>query len=912
MIKSHTKLLFMAKPIPNYPVVKGCNNDQYCVLETSKRGNLTCTIGKIRPLVQLEWGIFDTNSANQISLLPREQVIRTNGETFDISVSTLYEIHTNLLNRLTLECRVVGSNLEVFHLSTKFDLLFSNDAIYSSSTEKYTSGTAETSEGPKSMWWIIIIVLTAVFVATLIYSVWRLQQKKRRDKKRTKGSLTGNPPEEETLPMVVEGARERNELRPVNVPNPTGGTLSLAGGPTVYSTSQDGFESPSVSIDSHQHNQERMQEFVTYLKKKYEDFYRSVQPIPYVRDKMYSVDEVFVEGGIQVLRHKDKFTGNEDWENLTSHEDIFQSLGDEPSMHILEGEPGYGKSMLALLIASAWCSSKRSFSKINVLIVLRLRQLEGFTSIYRAIKMFLLPKDADFSEEEIEGILKRSESGMIILDGLDEYPDKDMEAPSDFLDIVKGDMLQKYEVLLTTRTNCLPKKYPRRTKREKLTGFDKCARRCYLLKAVVNNDNDRANEIEDKLRGNPVLRDICQVPLCFVLFAHTIYENNELATCDSVTKFFHYVISCFHSHMKNKMEDDNVKKLELFENEHRELDEAAFDSLTKNQGQNVWDREELLQYVSTAFYEQYVSIGILLEEEVLQIKTNPGVSASDHIKYKTSVSFYHKLFCEWYASHYLVKYVEEHEQENLNKVFKIIDPFNLQYVYRFACGLSSHAARHIIKYLEANDETKYFAMLCTLEDIKSFDAIKQRTLQMCNKVEVTESQSRLLRRSVIQLLEIVSSHKIMVKILSIRNCFRYFNEEENRVILQPDFSLSVLTSLKELHLSERGREMTIHETEDILKYISLCEALDNLRLYHCLMPRLGTTIPCLSVLQSREVKVVWYPTTSVYRLNITTGTWGFKESVPLTNNEYNKLIREFRLTYQETAWQKARVNSETN
>ncbi|KAJ8049869.1 NLR family CARD domain-containing protein 4 [Holothuria leucospilota] len=646
---------------PTHIVVEGCPVQQYCVLNVEPEGTLTCSLNGIRPHVELDLEDVSGSSSTFLTFFNKHLTVKSNGDTFDVSLTLQYRFSGGSGSRVTVECKVTKTDIEQFYLSTKFDLLF------------------------------------------LFYF---------------------------------------------------------------------------VKIE---------QVFVRELKEKYRDLYDGVQPIPYIRDRLYCVDSVFVEGGIEYMATREKVGGQAIWRNLETYINILSDEQVKSTRRILEGEPGYGKSTLLLQLAYDWCNKIPSshLEKTDVLILLRLRQLRGVISVYKAIKQFLLPKDSTLTESDIEDILRKSSSIVILLDGYDEYPDQDTN--SDVINIIKRNMFQQVDVIVTTRSAYLPKEYPALTKRLRLTGFDDKARDQYIRKAVVADDTNAEQKINDRLKENPVLKDLCQVPLLFVMFAHMSHENDSFQTFTSVTKFFRYMISCFHSHMKNKMKDENVEKYDLFETDHSKLDQLAFDALNSATPQIVWTKDDMCRMLGNDFYEQYVRIGILREEEVLDITNNTEIG-----RYKTEVQFYHKLFCEWYAAHYLSEYAAreevtfnpwaksaqtEHSVYGIDPLvdcnyetgkgnetddyFKYLDPFDLQYVYRFACGINSKAAEKIIEYLKSRKDALRFAALCSLERSGKVEDVLHNVQDLCSTtVYIRNDDTFLLQRSNIQLLEIAETNKV--------------------------------------------------------------------------------------------------------------------------------------------------------
>lgn len=95
--------------------------------------------------------------------------------------------------------------------------------------------------------------------------------------------------------------------------------------------------------------------FLQELRRKYENFYDAVQPIPYIRDRLFCVNRVFVEGGIEYLIVNSNTGREQSWCKLGSYRDIFNNLGVKSDRRIVEGEPGFGKSTLTLQLVYDWC-----------------------------------------------------------------------------------------------------------------------------------------------------------------------------------------------------------------------------------------------------------------------------------------------------------------------------------------------------------------------------------------------------------------------------------------------------------------------------------------------------------------------------------------------------------------------------
>ncbi|PIK38097.1 hypothetical protein BSL78_25062 [Apostichopus japonicus] len=139
--------------------------------------------------------------------------------------------------------------------------------------------------------------------------------------------------------------------------------------------------------------------FVRYLKTFYHQLYSKVNPIPYIREKVFRVNDIFVEGGIEM--HGRHNTGSErllegnrmEALKLKSYRDVFNDDIISSRRILLEGDPGYGKTTFTLQAAYDWCNASDSspLKDVAIFILLPLRLLDRILSICLAIKLMLMP-----------------------------------------------------------------------------------------------------------------------------------------------------------------------------------------------------------------------------------------------------------------------------------------------------------------------------------------------------------------------------------------------------------------------------------------------------------------------------------------------------------------------------------------
>ena len=197
-----------------------------------------------------------------------------------------------------------------------------------------------------------------------------------------------------------------------------------------------------------------------------------------------------------------------------------------------------------------------------------------------------------------------------------------------------------------------------------------------------------------------------------------------------------------------------------YEFEYAELSRVSFEGLSKRKQQLSWDTRKLRKRLGHGFYDYYAAVGILVEEELPDL-TNEQFTDKDVLT-NIEVRFFHKLFCEYYASVRLVELVAASETvAELEDILEKLDPFDFEYLYRFSCGIDSAAANKIIQYLNGREGSDKFAILCILEQTGKVDNIKEIVCKLCaHIVYLRNSDSKLLQRSTIQLLEIASKFDV--------------------------------------------------------------------------------------------------------------------------------------------------------
>lgn len=834
-----------------YPIVKGCQYQQDCVLEVTNEGTLTCTINRVRPSVSLSWNMVHENDAALISFRDTKLSYTDHGDTYDVKLSSFYVVEADSPQQFTIECKVPE-----FEISQKVHLHFKKglEEENGSSTSPLESPFKDTS----------LVIISSIGMFALLACIfcgvyWHRTCRRRQTASKVDLSETSD---DEEMKSMLYTEIETTHIRDVD------------------DTRTEMQEETNLIQGG------KRKQFTAEIKAIYSENYNSVQPIPYKKD-MFCVDQVFVDGGIEFLDS----TG--EWQPLDSYRDVFNNPSLKSKRRFIEGDPAYGKSILALQLAYDWCNPSKAscLNSVEIFILLRLRQFKGVKSIYEAITRFLLPRDSQLDENDVKDVLLKSKSVVIVLDGYDEYPDGNSDTDSDIAKIILRQMFQDFEMILTTRSSHLPLKYSHVTKRIRLTGFNKKARRSYIERVISKQKTKEINEIEKYLKENPILSNICQTPLFCALFVHVAHDTSDISSINTVTTVFNYATRCFHSHMKNKMTEENVPMTHA--TDRTKFYKVAFKSLTRETSKLNWTKKELCNEIGNDLYSEYVKIGILVEEEVVPSFDGPETFISDYNQPSVEVTFYHKLFCEWYAAHHVT---ENCNPASLNDLLVQLDPFDVQYVFRFSCGLNAYCANQIVSYLKQIEGGSKFAILCFLEIPDTKEDMKETIRALCHGgLVIAGSDSLLLQQSTLQLLEIAPKIKARIGFVGLYGSFNSVDMSRNVIILESNLEISNELPIEDLTISFTNKIPTDEDWTNIIIFCSKCPQLKELWLLDCVPPyiiKLGPS--ALSFRLSKlKVNVKWRTEakSDMYVLDLDKGQWKVEgEPEFLEIKQFNKLI----------------------
>ena len=386
-----------------------------------------------------------------------------------------------------------------------------------------------------------------------------------------------------------------------------------------------------------------------------------------VPDKSKDVVSPEYEGNAEVLREHDEVNVFEIFKTLEKGEDV---------MTLVEGSPGIGKTTFCLKLAYDWAHGKIpaecSFPKFEFVLLLKCRDIDG--NIMDTIREQLLPRD--INKETVEKLLHfmedihNQEKILIILDGLDELPEKSQHHVDELL---HRRILPFCYVLATSRQERgidVRKRFVFDIHLE-IKGFTEGDAFEYIRKHFANigrGHSPKGERLITEIKDNEFLHALRSNPLNLLLLC-VIYEDYEGKLPSSRSRLYQVIVLCLlrrycaKHNLQAPEGDDDLER--YFEKDILALGELAWMCLLSDR--HGFREKELAELERR--YKGLVSrhIGLLYKEESLKRLT------PQHEYY-----FLHKTFQEYLAA----AYVAHKLRRNQLNLFECLSFDDLVHKYR--------------------------------------------------------------------------------------------------------------------------------------------------------------------------------------------------------------------------------------
>ncbi|XP_068751375.1 uncharacterized protein [Montipora capricornis] len=391
---------------------------------------------------------------------------------------------------------------------------------------------------------------------------------------------------------------------------------------------------------------------------------------------------------------------------------IFSCEGDV-SMALAEGSPGIGKTTLCLKLAYDWAneSMPSTFPKFKLVLLLKCRDLDG--DIMEAISEQLLPDDIAVKTKE--GLLNfitdlvNQKRILIILDGLDELPEKSQHHVSKLL---KRSILPFCYVLTTTRQE-------KGIEARKQFAFDICVQIEgfteedsfeYIRKHFKNIDPSKGERLIEETKENTFLHALQKNPLNLLLLC-VVYEDHEGKLPSSRTNLYQIIVRCLlrryceKNSVKACEEDSDLEK--QFEANILVLGELAWECLLNDR--HSFREDELTKFERSDDKLVVRYLGLVFKEESLK-----------RLKPNHEYFFLHKSFQEYMAAFYIAHKL----RRNQFKVFKRLSFHQLvikfPQVFLFVCGILLEDASTLFTQIGEELKSYWDWLQCNLEETRFF------------------------------------------------------------------------------------------------------------------------------------------------------------------------------------------------
>ena len=378
-------------------------------------------------------------------------------------------------------------------------------------------------------------------------------------------------------------------------------------------------------------------------------------------------------------------------------------------MVLVEGSPGIGKTTFCLKIANDWVRNaipkKYDFPVFKLMLLLKCRDMDG--DVMQAIDDQLLPEDIpEKKKKELLDYIwdeKKQEKILIILDGLDELPQK----AEQFVDkLLRRKVLPHCSVLATSRQE---KGIEIRQGHAfdillQINGFTIEDASEYIRKhfrTVGQVDLLKGERLIQAIQENTFLQALRRYPLNLLLLC-IIFEDHEGKLPSNCTKLYQIIYCCLLRRFcsKNDMEvdkDDDKALEERFEDSMLLLGELAWRCLVQERPSFL--QEELYKLEKVRKSGRGVSaarMGLVFLEASVK-KLNP----------KHEYHFLHRTFQEFLAGAYLVQLMKGNISNFDNFQFNKTDvTTKYRQVFLFVAGILGKDGiiffKHIGKILNRN------------------------------------------------------------------------------------------------------------------------------------------------------------------------------------------------------------------
>ena len=326
-----------------------------------------------------------------------------------------------------------------------------------------------------------------------------------------------------------------------------------------------------------------------------------------------------------------------------------------PLKMLIDGAPGVGKTTLSRNVSQKWANGEL-LQGYWLVLLLHLR--ERNISKAQKIDAFFYHDDQKVQDAIVTFVKETSGRGvLVVFDGFDELSLTERREQSLFLDIIKGNVLSKCAVVVTSRP------YASRPVQElksvhrhiEVLGFtNEQIQKC--IKQRIN-DEIKAEELCAELKDRLDIASICQIPLnCSIVLY--VYEQEDYRLPDTLTELYELFI--LHGLRRYTTRTQNTTVAEKVRDIHNLpipiqdyfsiLSKLAYDGLKKDK--LVFERGDL----ELTFFLNFTGTDLPVLDLMTSAKSYSSRGTHD------TYSFLHLTIQEYLGAFWAAKYLSENEK----------------------------------------------------------------------------------------------------------------------------------------------------------------------------------------------------------------------------------------------------------